>query len=113
MKQNEPAEDLTPRQLRQLLDSGEPMVVIDVREPHELRRANLESIGAIHIPLGELPDRMRELDPSAETVVFCHHGGRSSRAAKFLAANGFERVHNLAGGIDGWSKQVDPGVPVY
>jgi adenylyltransferase/sulfurtransferase len=108
-----PAEDVTPTQLRQLLDTGEPIIVVDVREPFELRMANLEKVGAVHIPLGQLPERMSELDPAARTVMVCHTGNRSARAAQFLAANGFERVHNLSGGIDGWSKEVDPDVPLY
>jgi rhodanese-related sulfurtransferase len=108
-----PAEEINATQLRQWLETGEPVVLVDVRETWELQLANLEPLGARHIPLGHLPRRMREIDADAEIVVFCHHGNRSERAAQFLAANGYARVHNLAGGIDGWSREVDAGVPLY
>jgi len=106
-------DEITVAQLRQWLDTGEPVVLLDVREPWELQMANLEPLGALHIPLAQLPRRMNEVDANADIVVFCHHGGRSARAAQFLAANGYARVHNLEGGIDGWSREIDPAVPTY
>ena len=89
---------------------GRP-VLLDVREPWEHQTARLED--SVLLPLRELASRYAELDAAAETVVLCHHGGRSLQAAQFLERLGFARVHNLAGGVDAWSRQVDPSVPVY
>jgi adenylyltransferase/sulfurtransferase len=65
------------------------------------------------IPLGELPDRVGELDPTAPVVVYCHHGVRSARALEVLENAGFTRARHLTGGIDAWSAKVDPDVPRY
>ena len=81
-----------------------------MREPHEYQIANL---GAKLIPLGELPNRLGELDPNREIVVHCKSGGRSQKASELLAQNGFKKLHNLAGGINGWATDVDPKVPKY
>jgi rhodanese-related sulfurtransferase len=84
--------------------------VLDVREPHEYARAH---IGGTLIPLNDLPQRLGELDRTQEIVVHCKMGGRSQKAAEFLAQAGFTRLHNLAGGIQAWSETVDPTVPKY
>ena len=86
-------------------------LLLDVREPWEFQTAQLE--GSTLLPLRELPARFGELDANAETVVICHHGGRSMQVAMFLEKNGFSKVHNLAGGVDAWSRSVDPAVPLY
>jgi rhodanese-related sulfurtransferase len=86
-------------------------VLLDVREPWEFQTASLEN--SKHIPLREIPARFAELETKAEVVVICHHGGRSMQAALFLEKQGFAGVHNLAGGIDAWARQVDPAIPVY
>lgn len=103
--------EINPVELKQQLDSGRPLVLLDVREPEELLLARLP--GALHIPMGEVPGRLHELDPDAEIVVLCHHGIRSASVAQFLAQRDFARVVNLAGGIDAWSAAVDPSVPRY
>ena len=90
---------------------GEDLVLVDVREPHERRIALIE--GAVPIPLGELPARVRELDPAREIVLHCHHGVRSLRALEFLRQSGFQRLKSLRGGIEAWSRDVDPAVPRY
>jgi sulfur-carrier protein adenylyltransferase/sulfurtransferase len=95
----------------ELAAGGERLVLLDVREPHEWEIARIP--GARLIPLRELPERLGELDPAAEIVTHCHHGGRSLRALEMLRAAGFERVRSLAGGIDAWSTDVDPSVPRY
>lgn len=82
------------------------VVVLDVREDHEWAAGHID--GAIHIPLGDLPARVGELDPVARTVVVCHVGGRSARATQWLQAQGHDAV-NLAGGMDAWQ---DAGRPV-
>jgi adenylyltransferase/sulfurtransferase len=96
--------------LKKRLDNNDDLFVLDVREPHEYQIANL---GAKLIPLGDLPQRAGELDKDREIVVHCKMGGRSQKAAEFLAQNGFKKVWNLAGGITSWSNDVDPTVPKY
>jgi rhodanese-related sulfurtransferase len=102
---------LSPAEVKQRLDNGGALVLLDVREPQELVLAALP--GAVHIPMGEIAGRLHELDPDAEIVVFCHHGIRSASVARFLAERAFAHVANLAGGIDAWSMHVDPSVPRY
>jgi adenylyltransferase/sulfurtransferase len=87
------------------------LVVVDVREPHEYEIAHID--GAKLIPLGELPNRLNELDGHAEIVTHCHHGLRSMKALEILKAAGFAKVRSLQGGIDAWSVNVDPEVPRY
>ena len=102
--------DITVEQLKEKLDKGEQLYILDVREQSEYQTAN---IGGKLIPLGELPRRYSELDAEKEIIFHCHHGGRSRRAVEFLHQKGFKNVKNLAGGIDEWSVKVDPKVPRY
>ncbi|MBV8631225.1 MAG: molybdopterin-synthase adenylyltransferase MoeB [Silvibacterium sp.] len=97
-------------ELKKRLDNHDDLFVLDVREPHEYQIANL---GAKLIPLNDLPARAGELEKEREIVVHCKSGGRSQKAAEFLAQNGFKKVWNLAGGITAWSNDVDPKVPKY
>ncbi|MFP5229985.1 MAG: molybdopterin-synthase adenylyltransferase MoeB [Acidobacteriota bacterium] len=97
-------------QLKQRLDAGDDLFILDVREPYEYQIAH---IGGHLIPLGQLPERVGELDTAKEIVVQCKSGGRSQRAAEFLAQNGFNRLHNLSGGILAWASEIDPDVPRY
>jgi rhodanese-related sulfurtransferase len=92
-----------------------PAVLLDVREPAELRVASVQPQGfaLLAIPMNELPARLAELDPETPIACLCHHGGRSQRGAMFLEHNGFAKVANVAGGIDAWSLQRDPAVPRY
>ncbi|WP_395688989.1 rhodanese-like domain-containing protein [Caenimonas koreensis] len=94
---------------------GGTATVLDVREPGELRAASISADGfeLRVIPMMEVPARLAELNADAPIAVMCHHGARSQRVAMFLAGNGFDRVANIAGGIDAWSQQVDAGVPRY
>ena len=101
---------ITAVELKKRLDNKDDIFVLDVREPYEYQIANL---GAKLVPLGELPQRAGELDKDRETIVHCRSGGRSQKAAEFLAQNGFKKVWNLAGGITGWSNDVDPTVAKY
>jgi len=103
--------ELTPMEVHRRLRAGDRLVILDVREPFEIALAALPD--AVHIPMGDIPGRLHELDPEAEIVVVCHHGIRSANVANFLASRGFESVINLRGGIDAWSRTVDPGIPVY
>ena len=88
-----------------------PPVLLDVREPWEFQTCSIA--GSRPLPMGEVAARKDELDAQAETVVICHHGGRSMQVALFLEKQGRKRVHNLVGGIDAWSRTVDPAVPTY
>jgi rhodanese-related sulfurtransferase len=86
-------------------------VLLDVREPAEYRTAHVE--GSKHIPMGEIPSRVQELDPDAHIVTMCHAGVRSMNVALWLRDQGFDRVQSMRGGIDAWSTSVDPNVPRY
>ncbi|MGW8227021.1 MAG: molybdopterin-synthase adenylyltransferase MoeB [Anaerolineales bacterium] len=103
--------DIEARQLAEKLDHGEPIHLLDVREPHELEISHLE--GADLIPLGQLAARLSELDSADEMVVFCKSGTRSARALELLASAGFRKVKNLKGGINAWAQEVDPSLPIY
>jgi rhodanese-related sulfurtransferase len=86
-------------------------LLLDVREPWEYEKARIE--GATLIPMGEVPSRIGQIDEDREVVAICHHGGRSMQVAMFLEKQGIKRVHNLVGGIDAWSRTVDPAIPLY
>ena len=94
--------------------AGEP-VVLDVREPDELRTASVtaKDFTLLAIPMGSIPSRLSELDPSRPVACLCHHGGRSMQVASFLHGQGFRKVANIAGGIHAWSDELDPGIPRY
>jgi len=98
-------------ELKAMQERGEDFVLVDVREPHEREIAHIP--GSQLMPLGELPGRVAELDSSRPVVLHCHHGQRSMRALEFLHQAGFRKLKNLRGGIDAWSRKVDPAVPRY
>lgn len=102
---------ITPRELKDRLDKGDNLCLLDVREPWENSKAKIE--GSILIPLGTLPYSLDQLDRNAEIIAYCHHGMRSADATGFLLQQGFKNVKNLVGGIDAWSVQVDPNIPRY
>lgn len=102
--------DLQPQDLKQRIDSAATFTLLDVRQPHEYEICNLR--GTL-IPLGELPQRQGELPRDAEIIVHCKMGGRSAKAVQWLRDQGFENVFNLRGGINAWSKEIDPEVPTY
>lgn len=102
---------ITPRELKDRLDKGDSVVLLDVREPWEHSMAKID--GSVLIPLGTIPQSLDQLNRDAEIVAYCHHGMRSADATGFLLQQGFKSVKNLVGGIDAWSIQVDPAVPRY
>jgi rhodanese-related sulfurtransferase len=112
-------EQVRPSQLPDWLAAasaaGAPAVVLDVREPWELRTASVrpEGFEVVAVPMNEIPARLAELDPDRPVACLCHHGARSQRVAMFLAQQGFARVANIAGGIDAWSLERDTSVPRY
>ncbi|ALP52190.1 hypothetical protein Tel_02965 [Candidatus Tenderia electrophaga] len=103
---------LSPQQVLELLNQDEPKpVLLDVREPFEVEICAIQ--GSINIPLHQIPEAVDELDAEREYVLICHHGMRSQRAGVILAANGFEHLINLVGGIDAWACNVDSGMKRY
>lgn len=90
-------------------------VLLDVREPWELRTASVPpaEFDVVAIPMNEIPGRLAELPQDRPIACLCHHGARSLRVAMFLAQQGFGEVANVAGGIDAWSQERDPGIPRY
>ena len=103
---------LAVRELAQWLAQAErpPPLLLDVREAWELQTASLPSV--THIPMQQIPARVAELVGEREIVAICHHGARSMQVALFLERQGL-KVHNLAGGIDAWSREVDTSIPRY
>ena len=103
---------LSPKELAQaLVDGPKGLVVLDVRETTEV--AWCQIAGSLHIPMGEIPSRVGELDQTQKIVVLCHHGMRSAAIVDYLESRGFENVYNLKGGIDAWSVEVDPDLRRY
>jgi rhodanese-related sulfurtransferase len=97
--------------VKQRVDSGAPFCLIDVREPWEYDAAHIN--GARLIPMGSIPTNLNALDTGDEVICYCHHGQRSLDVAFWLRSQGVERAKSMAGGIDRWSIQIDPGIPRY
>jgi rhodanese-related sulfurtransferase len=111
-----PFQDISPQQLAAMKDAPSTIranapQLIDVREPWEHQIAHIE--GAQLLPLGQIYEWAATLDKSADYVIVCHHGGRSAMACQVLASMGFNKLANLAGGIESWAICVDPNVPRY
>ena len=104
-------EAISPEELHARRRRGEEVLLIDVREPEEYQLAHVE--GARLLPLSLFNEWAPSLDPEAEAVVMCHHGIRSAQVCGFLSRQGFKRLHNLEGGIDRWSREIDASVPRY
>lgn len=104
--------EISPQELKRKLDAGEPLTLLDVREPWEHETAHIA--GSRLIPMGEIPARAEEaLDPAQHIVVLCHHGVRSLDVTGWLRQQRFEKVQSTRGGIDAWSRLIDPTVPRY
>jgi rhodanese-related sulfurtransferase len=109
-----PPVEITPQELKQKLDAGEKVAIIDVREPVEYQQARIE--GAELIPMKSVPENLSRLDDmadDAELVVICHHGVRSLNVVSWLRGQGVSGARSMAGGIDRWSLEIDPAVPRY
>ncbi len=105
-------QEITATELKQRLDNGDDIQLIDVRQPDEYAFAKIE--GAKLVPLGEVVKRMNELDESKETIIHCKMGGRSAKAIEMLQQAGFKgNLSNMKGGITAWSNEVDAKVPKY
>ena len=103
--------EISPSELKARREAGTGPLVVDVREKWELEVASIPDV--LHIPMGEIPGRLGELESDREIVVMCRSGGRSMQVAQFLARNGFRLVANLTGGILAWSRDVDPTIRAY
>lgn len=102
---------IEPIDLQAELEGNDPPQLLDVRDDSELGISNLPK--SINIPLDDLADRMREIDPMANWVVYCRTGNRSAKATEYLIAHGFTQVRNLATGINGWANTVDSSMLTY
>lgn len=103
--------EILPRELLTRINSGEPLQILDVREPGESQISDID--GALHIRLVDLQGRIAELDPEKELVVYCRSGVRSMKAINILKKAGYKKVHNLKGGINAWANEIDPSLPLY
>lgn len=103
---------MSPAEFVERRARGTAMTLLDVREDWEIGVAAVPS-ATVHIPMGQVPARVDELDPQLDTVVICRSGGRSMEIARFLERRGFASVYNLAGGILAWSRDLDPEIPRY
>ncbi len=101
---------MQPTELKAAVDAGEALQIVDVREQDEWDASNLESVGAKHVPMGDVLDRISELDPDAKTVVHCRSGGRSAKVVEALQEKGFADIYNLDGGIHRWIDDIDPSL---
>ncbi len=103
--------EITPAELKQKLDAGEKLVLIDVREPweHEICRID----GARLLPMRMIPANLQSLDVDEPVICYCHHGMRSLDVTVWLQKQGVESARSLAGGIERWSTEIDPKVPRY
>lgn len=102
---------LHPNDLKEKIDSGEELLIVDVREGWEHAKVRIPN--ALHIPLAQLPQKLSQIDREKDVVVYCHHGVRSLQACQFLQKMGYEKVRNLHGGIDAYAVHVDNSLPRY
>jgi rhodanese-related sulfurtransferase len=115
----DPIPDLSPRELRRRLDAGEPLTLLDVREPRERAYCAIAApatAGDLHIPMREVPARLGEIRAAlarGPLVVYCHHGVRSLAVAEWIAERQPGFILNLQGGVEAWSVEVDPAVRRY
>ena len=103
--------DITPKELKRMLQEHPGLYVLDVREPHEIAICAIE--GTFKIPLGEIASRIEEVPRHEPVVVHCKLGGRSAKAVEFLKSRGHDNVKNLSGGIIGWIDEVDDSLDRY
>ena len=103
--------EIQAEELQRMRKAGESFTLLDCREPWEYQAAHIE--GASHIPMQDIPARIQELDPEEHIVVICHHGVRSLNVTAWLGQQGYDKAQSVAGGIDRWSRLIDPKVPTY
>lgn len=110
-KKGNNANDITPMELKTMIDGKGDFILVDVREEWENKLCKIG--GSKLIPLGHLQSRISELDPSKQIILHCHHGGRSMQALKYLQSIGFKKLKNLKGGIDAWVEEVETDMERY
>jgi len=98
-------------QLRAWMQGDNPPALLDVRESWETDICRIA--GSQTIPMGQIPQRLKEIPDDRPLVVICHHGGRSMQVTMFLRSQGYEQAVNLSGGVDRWARQIDPKMPTY
>jgi rhodanese-related sulfurtransferase len=103
--------EISAREVKERLDRGEGLLLVDVREPYEYELCHIE--GAVLIPMGSIPANLQKLDVDEDVICFCHHGMRSMEVANWLRTQGITSAKSIAGGIDRWSLEIDPSVPRY
>ena len=106
-----PFSEASPTSIKQRLDAGEQLLIVDVREPYEYQIAHIE--GSELRPMSRIQEWWQELPRDQEVIVMCHHGGRSANVCMALSRAGFTQLTNMTGGIDAWTAEVDPSVPRY
>ncbi len=104
-------QEITHSELNDLLASGAELTILDVRESDELENGMIP--GAIHVPMGEVPEQYRQFDARKPLIVVCRSGARSARVTQFLAMQGFPDVRNLTGGMNTWAAEIDPSITIY
>jgi rhodanese-related sulfurtransferase len=103
--------EILPLEVKQRLDKGEKLLLVDVREPQEYAICHID--GSVLIPMGTIPANLQKLDTDDDVICFCHHGMRSMDVANWLRAQGVKSAKSMSGGIDRWSVEIDPKVPRY
>jgi rhodanese-related sulfurtransferase len=104
--------EISVAEVAQLRAAAKPFVLLDVREPWEVETASV--VGSLDVPMGDIPARAHQaLDPDSHIVVMCHHGARSLSVTAWLRREGFENAQSMAGGINQWTREIDPRVPLY
>ncbi len=104
---------MSPQVLKERLDAGDELAILDVRETHEWDISNLEHLGSFLIPKGDVVNRLGELDTAKEMVVQCRSGARSADVIRELQQHGFKKLWNLDGGINRWAREIDTSIPTY
>ena len=102
---------ISVQELKNYIDNNKDFILLDVREKFEVDIAFLPN--SIHIPMMNIPSRIKELDPNKEIIVYCKSGIRSAKVCEFLNDNNFYKINNLLGGIKAWSKEVDSSISLY
>jgi len=104
-------DDITPQELKELLEKDLPPRMIDVRQDWEHDKCHIE--GSVLVPMDQIADNLDSFDSDEGLVIVCHHGMRSAQVAQFLISSGFTNIMNLAGGLDAWAKEIDPEMEQY
>lgn len=105
--------EITASELKEAMDAGQDLVLVDVREYFEKAISDLPETGQLRIPMSEIPGRMHQIPRESRVVLYCRSGARSARVTQFLRAQGWDDALNLKGGVLGWREEVDPTIAAY